>query len=76
MGAFVDENCGFTYNYSLILCVIYILQVRNINKNDRNIMPSIKMNIDANKVLRMSWRFFMQIFMVIPFMLYEYRTGN
>jgi hypothetical protein len=32
------------------------------------------MNIKANKLLRISWRFFMQTFMVIPFVLYEYRT--
>lgn len=32
------------------------------------------MNIKANKILRISWRFFMQMIMVIPFVLYEYRT--
>jgi len=34
------------------------------------------MNIKANKILRISWRFFMQAFMVIPFVLYEYRSGG
>lgn len=37
-------------------------------------IPGWIMNIKANKVLRISWRFFMQVFMVIPFVLYQYRT--
>jgi TRAP-type mannitol/chloroaromatic compound transport system permease small subunit len=39
-------------------------------------IPGWIMNIDATKYLRISWRFFMQSLMMIPFVLYEYRTGN
>lgn len=39
-------------------------------------MPGWIMNIKANKLVRISWRFFMQMIMVIPFVLYEYRTGG
>jgi TRAP-type mannitol/chloroaromatic compound transport system permease small subunit len=39
-------------------------------------IPGWIMNIQANKLLKISWRFFMQSFMVIPFVLYEYRTGD
>ncbi len=39
-------------------------------------IPGWIMNIKANKMLRISWRFLMQSIMVIPFVLYEYRTGD
>lgn len=39
-------------------------------------IPGWIMNIKANKLLRISWRFLMQSIMVIPFVLYEYRTGG
>lgn len=39
-------------------------------------IPGWIMNIKANKMLRISWRFLMQAIMVIPFVLYEYRTGS
>lgn len=37
-------------------------------------MPGWIMNIKANKILRISWRFFMQVFMVLPFVFYQYRN--
>lgn len=40
------------------------------------IIPGWIMNIPANKVLRISWRFVMQVPMMIPFVLYEYRTAS
>lgn len=39
-------------------------------------IPGWIMNIKANKMLRISWRFLMQSIMVIPFVLYEYRTAS
>jgi hypothetical protein len=39
-------------------------------------IPGWIMSIQANKLLRKSWRFFMQAFMVIPFVLYERRSKD
>lgn len=40
------------------------------------IMPAWIMSIKANKILRISWRFLFQAFFMIPFVLYERRTGD
>ena len=39
-------------------------------------IPPWIMNIEANKLLRISWRFVLQALMIIPFVLYEKRTAN
>ncbi|EGR27000.1 hypothetical protein IMG5_203400 [Ichthyophthirius multifiliis] len=39
-------------------------------------IPSWIQHKPAEKYLRIVWRFFLQSFMMIPFMLYEKRTGN
>lgn len=39
-------------------------------------IPSWIMNIHATKLLRISWRFLMQTFMIFPFVLYEYRVSS
>jgi hypothetical protein len=40
------------------------------------IMPAWIMSINANKILRISWRFMLQAIFMIPFLLYEKRTGS
>lgn len=40
------------------------------------IMPAWIMSIKANKILRISWRFLFQAIFMIPFVLYERRTGD
>lgn len=39
-------------------------------------IPPWIMSIKATKLIRISWRFLLQSFMVIPFVLYEHRTGG
>jgi len=39
-------------------------------------IPGWIMNIGANKYLRISFRFMLQMLTVVPFVLYEYRNGS
>ena len=43
---------------------------------NNSLIPAWIMSIPAEKYLRISWRFFMQALLIIPFCMYEYRKGN
>lgn len=39
-------------------------------------IPGWIMNIEANKYMRICWKFMLQALTIIPFVMYEYRTAS
>ncbi len=63
-------------NYTDTIPVLWAWLILFYSVCNSAMIPAWIMNIKANKYLRIAWRFFMQSLIMIPFAMYERRTGN